>query len=57
MSGSHILFSGAMLQSPNYVASVAAGELVPMITLNKFRTEEEEWTWWDKLEIIYKIMR
>ena len=57
MSGSHILFSGAMLQSPNYVASVAAGELVPMITLNKFRTEEEEWSWWDKLEIMYKMMQ
>ena len=21
------------------------------------RLEREEWTWWDKLEIIYKIMR
>ena len=57
MSGSHILFSGAMLQSPNYVASVEAGELVPQITLNKFRTEEEEWTWWDRLQIMYKMMR
>ena len=37
MSGSEILFSGAMLQSPNYVASMKAGELVPMITLNTFR--------------------
>merc|ERR1711936_525017 len=57
MSGSHILFSGAMLQSPNYVASVEAGELVPQITLNKFRTEEEEWTWWDKLVLMYKMMK
>ena len=57
MSGSHILFSGAMLQSPNYVASVAAGELVPQITLNKFRTEEEEWTWWDKLVLMYKMLK
>ena len=46
MSGSEILFSGAMLQSPNYVASVEAGELVPMIALSTFRTEEEDWTWW-----------
>ena len=38
MSGSEILFSGAMLQSPNYVASLEAGELVPMITLNTFRS-------------------
>ena len=55
MSGSNILYSGAMLQSPNYVASVKAGELVPQITLNFFRTEEEEWTWWDKLQIMYKM--
>ena len=56
MSGSNILYSGAMLQSPNYVASVKAGELVPMITLNRFRTEEEEWSLWDKFVILYKIM-
>ena len=57
MSGSEILFSGAMLQSPNYVASVEAGELVPMITLSTFRTEEEDWTWWEKLVILYKTLR
>ena len=44
MSGSEILFSGTMLPSPNYEASVEAGELVPQITLNKFRTEEKVWT-------------
>ena len=33
-----------MLESPNYLASVENGELVPSTTLNKFATEEEEWT-------------
>ena len=56
MSGSSILYSGAMLKSPNYVDSVEKGELVPSITLNKFNTDEEEWTWWELLQIIYKSM-
>ena len=55
LSGENVLFSGAMLQSPNYVASVKAGELVHMITLNKFDTEEEEWNWWEKLQIVAKM--
>ena len=29
-SGSEVLFSGKMLESPNYLASVASGELQPM---------------------------
>ena len=33
-----------MLESPNFLASVEKGELVPSTTLNKFATEEEEWT-------------
>ena len=37
------------------VISVEAGELVPQLTLNKFAREEEEWTWWEKLEILAKI--
>ena len=39
-----VLYSGKMLESPNYLASVEKGELVPSTTLNKFATEEEEWT-------------
>ena len=39
-----VLYSGKMLESPNYLASVENGELVPSTTLNKFATEEEEWT-------------
>jgi len=53
-SGSKVLFSGRMLESPNYLASVAAGELQPMTTLNGFETPEEEWTWWEKMKILGK---
>ena len=44
-----------MLDSPNYVASKEKGELVPMVTLNKFDNVEDEWTWWEKLHIIFKM--
>ena len=44
-----------MLDSPNYVASKEKGELVPMVTLNKFDNEEDEWTWWEQLHIIFKM--
>ena len=50
-----VLYSGKMLDSPNYVASKEKGELVPMVTLNKFDNEEDEWTWWEKLHIIFKM--
>jgi len=56
-SGSQVLFSGKMLESPNYLASVAAGELQPMTTLNKFGTIEEEWTLWEKLIIAKKSLQ
>ena len=36
-------------------ASLEAGELVPQTTLNKFTNEEEEWTFWEKLQISYKV--
>ena len=54
MSGDSILYSGAMLKSPNYVDSVEKGELVPSSTLNRFKTVEEEWTWWELMQIFYK---
>ena len=47
--------SGKMLESPNYLASVAAGELVPQLTLNRFSSPEEEWSWWERLEIVVKM--
>jgi len=55
-SGSQVLFSGKMLESPNYLASVAAGELQPMTTLNGFKTLDEEWTWWEKMKILGKSL-
>ena len=45
-----------MLESPNYLASVAAGELQPMTTLNGFENPEEEWTWWEKMKILVKSL-
>ena len=57
MSGAQVLYSGKMLEPPNYLASLEAGELVPQLTLNKFATEEEEWTWWEKLVIFYKMFK
>lgn len=45
-----------MLESPNYVASVENGELVPMLTLNKFNTPEEEWTTWEKIQLVGKTI-
>jgi len=56
-SGSKVLFSGKMLESPNYLASVAAGELQPMTTLNKFGSVEEEWTFVEKLIILKKTFQ
>ena len=50
------VLSGKMLESPNYLASVAAGELVPQLTLNRFSSPEEEWSWLERLEIIYKMV-
>ena len=54
--GNRVLFSGKMMQTPLYKESVKKGELVPQITLNKFRTEEEEWSWFEKMKITYKMM-
>merc|ERR1719369_1939266 len=51
-SGSKVLFSGRMLEPPNYLESVAAGELQPMFTLSKFATAEEEWSLWEKFKIL-----
>ena len=55
-SGSQVLFSGKMLESPNYLASVAAGELQPMTTLNGFNSPDEEWSWWEKMKILGKSL-
>jgi len=54
--GDKVLFSGKMLESPNYKASVEAGELVPQTTLNKFANPDDEWTFWEKMQISYKAL-
>ncbi len=38
-----VLFSGKMLESKNYLASVEKGELVPQLTLNEFVDKEHDW--------------
>ena len=53
--GDEILYSGKMLESPNYVASVEAGELVPCTTLNKFANPDDEWTFMEKMQLSYKV--
>ena len=52
--GLQVLYSGKMLESPNYVASREQGELVPSMTLNKFETKEEEWSWTERMTILAK---
>jgi carotenoid cleavage dioxygenase-like enzyme len=56
MDGDKVLFSGKMLEPPNYLDSVAKGELVPMLTLNKFANDDDEWTTMEKLEIVNKVL-
>ena len=51
-----MLYSGKMLESPNYVASREQGELVPSMTLNKFETKEEEWSWTERMIILAKAV-
>jgi len=53
--GDSVLFSGKMLEPPNYLESVEAGELVPQTTLNRFEREDEEWTLAEKLKIAAKV--
>jgi len=55
ISGSKVLYSGKMLESPNYLASKERGEMVPMMTLNKFADPKDEWNWWEKLQIMVKM--
>ena len=54
-NGDKVLFSGKMLESQNYLDSVAAGELTPQFTLNQFVNPEDDWNVWEKMEIFYKV--
>jgi len=50
-NGSRVLYSGKMLEPPNYLKSVKKGELVPQMTFNKFENSADEWSFWEKLKI------
>jgi len=52
-----ILYSGKMLESPLYLASVANKELVPQSTFNKFASDDEEWTWTEKMKISWMTLQ
>ena len=51
-----VLFSGKMLESPNYLASVESGELTPQLTLGEFKDTAEEWNILEKFDIVKKIV-
>ena len=53
--GKNVYFSGKMMESTTYMQSVAKGELVPQITLNKLAVPEEEWTLLEMEEIMEKM--
>ena len=45
-----------MVESTTYMDSVAAGELVPQVTLNKLANPDEEWTALEIGDILYRQM-
>merc|ERR1712080_222135 len=53
-NGSRVLFSGKMLETPLYKENVENGELTPQMTFNYFDNPEDEWSFWEKLQIIRK---
>ena len=44
-----------MIESTTYLDSVAAGELVPQITMARLNKTEEEWTFQELGEIFQKM--
>ena len=42
--GTNVYYSGKMIESTTYMDSVAKGELVPQVTLNKLADPNDEWT-------------
>ena len=44
-----------MIQSTTYMDNVANGELVPQITLNALANPEDEWTFLETAEMLYKM--
>ena len=56
-NGSRVLYSGKMLETPNYLKSVKKGELVPQMTFNYFDNPEDEWSFFEKLEIMKNMAK
>ena len=52
--GRNVYFSGKMIASSTYIDSVEQGELVPQFTLSTFQNPEDEWTYWEYLEIMQR---
>ena len=52
--GHNVYFSGKMIASSTYIDSMEKGELVPQFTLSKFQNPEDEWTYWEYLEILQR---
>ena len=52
--GRNVYFSGKMIASSTYMDSVEKGELVPQFTLSTFQNPEDEWTYWEYLEIMQR---
>ena len=53
--GANVYFSGKMIESTTYMDNVANGELVPQITLNALANPEDEWTFLETAEMLYKM--
>ena len=43
-----------MIASSTYIDSMEKGELVPQFTLSTFQNPEDEWTYWEYLEIMQR---
>lgn len=54
--GDKVLFSGKMLESDNYMASVEKGEIAPQLTLNQFVDKENDWNLLEEAEIMAGMM-
>jgi len=56
-NGSRVLFSGKMLETPNYLESQKKGELIPQMTFNYFDNPDDEWSFWEKLKISQNMVK
>ena len=54
LDGQKVYFSGKMIESTTYMDSVAKGELVPQITLNKL-ANGEEWSLSEMSELLSRM--